>query len=129
MQVPESSPPMTSKSIPGPCLILIAELATQALRLTASGVGVSAWLGVSVGMGTSMRVEIGTAEVFNQLKTTNRRTVMVPNIAKRLARLSLCGGVIGFANGLRIGCTARDECFFMAIYLPEVLNVVSNMTS
>ena len=68
MHVPGTSPPITSKSVPGPCLILIAEVVTQALRLADSGVTVSAWLGVSVGMGTSMRMEVGAAEVFNQLK-------------------------------------------------------------
>jgi len=129
MHVPGTSPPITSKSVPGPFLMFISELVTQALRLTGSGAAINAGLVVSVGMGTSMRVEVGAAEVFRKLKTRSRRTVMVPNIPKRLTRLSLCGGVIGFANGLRIVCTARAECFFMAIYLPKVLNVASTMTS
>jgi len=73
-------------------------------------------------------VEFGPVKVFRKLKTRSRRTVMVPNIPKRLARLSLCAGGTGFANGLRIGCTAGDRFFFMAIYLSEVLNVASAMT-
>ena len=80
-------------------------------------------------MGTGIPVDVEAAEVFSQLKTRSRRTVMVPNIPKRLARLSLWGGVTGFANGLRIGCIARDECFFIAIYLPKVLIVAATMTS
>ena len=111
--------------------MFISEVVTQALRLKDSGAAISAGLGVSgvsVAMGTRTPVEVGAAEVFNQLKTRSRRTVMVPNIPKRLAMLSLCAGGTGFANGLRIGCTAGDRCFFMVIYLPEVLNVASTMT-
>jgi len=128
MQASETSPPTTSKSVPGPCLILIAESVTQPLRLMSPGVAGSVWPGVSVGMGTSARVEVGAVKVFRKLKTRSRRTVMVPNIPNRLAMLSLCAGGTGFANGLRIGCTAGDRCFFMVIYLTEVLNVAFAMT-
>ena len=126
-QVPGTSPPVTSKSVAGPCLILISEVVTQALSVRMSA-AISAGLVVTGGVRTGMCAAAGAARLFSKLKIIIKRRVGVPSIPKRLARLSLCGGVIRLANGLRIGATARDECFFLANYLPKLLNIFSSMT-